>query len=88
MRRLENSLCQPSRKWVPFSIKGRIRQRKKRDGLRLSSAVPKIQDTAPTAIKNKSSARPSGAPVTQWVKRRPTDLADRVRSSLEVKFHP
>ena len=26
-----------------------------------------------------------GAPVTQWVKRRPTDLADRVRSSLEMK---
>ena len=43
MRRLENSLCQPSRKWVPFSNKGRIRQRKERDGLRLSSAVPKIQ---------------------------------------------
>ena len=30
-------------KWVSFSNKGRIRQRKKRDGLRLSSAVPKIQ---------------------------------------------
>ena len=42
MRRLENSLCQPSRKWVPFLNKGRIRQRKERDGLRLSSAVPKI----------------------------------------------
>ena len=27
----------------------------------------------------------SGAPVAQWVKRWPTDLADRVRSSLEVK---
>ena len=26
-----------------------------------------------------------GAPVTQWAKRWPTDLADRVRSSLEVK---
>ena len=26
-----------------------------------------------------------GAPVAQWVKRWPTDLADRVRSSLEVK---
>ena len=25
------------------------------------------------------------APVAQWVKRWPTDLADRVRSSLEVK---
>ena len=26
-----------------------------------------------------------GAPVTQWVKRWPTDLADRVRSSIEMK---
>ena len=26
-----------------------------------------------------------GAPVAQWFKRWPTDLADRVRSSLEVK---
>ena len=26
-----------------------------------------------------------GAPVAQWVKRWPTDLADRVRSSHEVK---
>ena len=26
-----------------------------------------------------------GVPVAQWVKRWPTDLADRVRSSLEVK---
>ena len=26
-----------------------------------------------------------GAPEAQWVKRWPTDLADRVRSSLEVK---
>ena len=36
-------LCQTSRKWVPFSNKGRLRQRKERDGLHLSSAVPKIQ---------------------------------------------
>ena len=27
----------------------------------------------------------SGALVAQWVKRWPTDLADRVRSSIEVK---
>ena len=27
-----------------------------------------------------------GSPVTQWVKRWPTDLADRVRVPLEVKF--
>ena len=31
------------------------------------------------------SAHIGGAPVAQWVKRWPTDLADRVRSSLEVK---
>ena len=52
-RRLEN--CQTSRKWVPFSNKGRIRQRKEKDVLYLSSAVPKIQwdsnPTAPTAIR-------------------------------------
>ena len=31
----------------------------------------------------------SRAPVAQWVKRWPTDLADRVRSALEVKSsHP
>ena len=35
--------CQPSSKWVPFSDQGRIRQRKERDWLHLSSAVPKIQ---------------------------------------------
>ena len=38
-----NSLCQPSSKWIPFSNQGRIRQRKERDGLRLSSTVPQIQ---------------------------------------------
>ena len=32
-----------------------------------------------------STANTYGAPVAQWVKRWPTDLADRVRSSLEVK---
>ena len=36
-------LCQPSSKGVPFSNQDRIRQRNERDGLRLSSAVPKIQ---------------------------------------------
>ena len=41
MRRLKNSLCRPSSEWVLFSNKER--QRKERDGLRLSSAVPKIQ---------------------------------------------
>ena len=43
MRRLENSLCQTSSKWVSFPNQERIMQRKERDGLRLSSAVPKIQ---------------------------------------------
>ena len=33
IRRLKNSLCQPSSKRVPFSNQGRIRQRKERDGL-------------------------------------------------------
>ena len=36
-------LCLPSSKWVPVSNQGRMRQLKERDGLRLSSAVPKIQ---------------------------------------------
>ena len=44
-------LCQPSCNWESFSNHGRIRQRKQRDGLRLSSAVPKITPTALTAIK-------------------------------------
>ena len=55
MWRLENSLCRPSSEWVPFSILGRLRQGKDRDGLCLSSAVPKIQrysnPNAPTAIR-------------------------------------
>ena len=54
IRRLENPLCQPSSKWVPISIQGRIMQRKERYVLLLSSAVPKIQwesnPTDPTAI--------------------------------------
>ena len=51
MWRLENSVCQPSSKWVPFLNAGKIRQGKERDGLCLSSAVPKIQwDSNPTAL--------------------------------------
>ena len=42
MRRLDNALCRTSGKLVPFSNQGMIRQRKERDGLHLSSAVPKI----------------------------------------------
>ena len=43
MQRLENSLCQPSSKRVPFNLNwGKIRQQMERDGLRLSSVVPKI----------------------------------------------
>ena len=38
---------------------------------------------------NLSKPIEDGAPVAQWVKRWPTDLADRVRSSFEVKSsHP
>ena len=29
---LENSICQPSSKWIPFLSQGRIRQPKERDG--------------------------------------------------------
>ena len=43
IRRLENSLCQSSSKWLPFSNYGRTRQRKERDGIHLSFAVPRIQ---------------------------------------------
>ena len=47
-------LCQPSRKWVPFSNLGRIRQQKERDGLCLSSfhqLCPRYSRTlTPTAI--------------------------------------
>ena len=41
--RLENSFCRPSSESVPFSNKGRLRQRKEGNRLRLSSAVPMIQ---------------------------------------------
>ena len=37
------------------------------------------------ALSMQELPRLLGAPVAQWVKRWPTDLADRVRSSLEVK---
>ena len=44
-----------SSEWVPFSNYGRLRQRKERDGLRLSSAVSKIEwdsnPHCPTAIR-------------------------------------
>ena len=50
IRRLENFLCHASSKWVPFSILGRMCQRKARDWLRLSFAVSKIQwDSDPAA---------------------------------------
>ena len=55
IRRRENFFCQPSSKWVTFSNQGKIRQRKERDGLRLSFVVPMIQyDSNPlgrTAIR-------------------------------------
>ena len=34
---------QPSSECVPFSNQGRVRQRRERDGLRFSSAIPKMQ---------------------------------------------
>ena len=36
-------------------------------------------------IVPRTSHLPAGAPVAQWVKRWPTNLADRVRSSLGAK---
>ena len=57
MRRLENSPCQRSSEWVPFSNEGRLRQRKKRDGLHLSARelCPRysgtLTPTAPTATR-------------------------------------
>ena len=41
VRRLENSV-DPAVNGYLYSIRGRLRQRKERDGLRISSAVPKI----------------------------------------------
>ena len=38
-----------------------------------------------TAVHTHLLTKRPGAPVAQWVKRWPTDLADRVRFSLEVK---
>ena len=38
IRRLETSLCQPSKQSVPFSILERQRQRKDGDGIQLLSA--------------------------------------------------
>ena len=50
IRRLKSSLCQPNSKWVPSSNQRRIRQQKEKDGLCLSSAVPKIVPNVHTAI--------------------------------------
>ena len=51
----KNSLFQPSSKYVPLSNLEGIRQQKERDGLCLSSAVPKTQwtltSTGPTTIR-------------------------------------
>ena len=55
MRRLENSLCQPSRKWVPFSNKGRISSERRGMGSAFHQLCPRysgtLAPTAPTAIK-------------------------------------
>ena len=51
---LENSLPQPSSKWVPFMNQGRIRQQRVRDGL-YYQLFPRycgtLIPTAPTAIR-------------------------------------
>ena len=46
IRQLENSDCQPSSKWVSFLNQGGISQRREKDGLCLSSVVPKIKRAA------------------------------------------
>ena len=47
MRRLENSLCQPSSKWTPFTNQGRIKQQTEKDRLCFSSAVPNSNPHCP-----------------------------------------
>ena len=44
MQQLENSLCQPSSEWVPFSNEGRLRQQK-RGGLCLSQLCQRYSGT-------------------------------------------
>ena len=58
-------LCQPSSEWVPFSNYGRLRQRQERDGLRLSSHVPKIQwdSYPPLALRLLGYGKPSSLPL-------------------------
>ena len=43
------------------------------------------KQTHADSLSRKPLTTDMGAPVAQWVKRRPTDLADRVRSPLEAK---
>ena len=66
IRRLEKSLCQPSSKWVPSSNQGRIMQWKERDGLRLSSAVIKIQRVSNPHCPYGYYAMGNLYPFTQW----------------------
>ena len=48
--------------------------------------IESVSEDFPSYSSNDEAVSPLiGAPVAQWVKRWPTDLADRVRSSLEVK---
>ena len=42
IRRLENSQCQPSRKWIPSSNQASIGQRQERNGLHFAYAVHRI----------------------------------------------
>ena len=60
IRRLESSLCQSNSKWVPSSNQRRIRQQKEKDGLCLSSAVPKI---APMSLRLLGYGKPLYSPI-------------------------
>ena len=50
IRRLENSLCRLSSEWIPFSNKGRIRQRKEKDWLCRPRYRGILISTAPAAM--------------------------------------
>ena len=60
IRRLERSLCQLNSKWVPSSNQRRIRQQKEKDGICLSSAVPKI---APMSLRLLGYGKPLYSPI-------------------------
>ena len=55
MGRMENSLCQPSSKWIPFLNQGRIRQPRREMGSTFHHLCPRysrtLTPTAPMAIR-------------------------------------